>query len=276
MINNKIGIMQGRLLPKLNGRFQAHPLGYWEKEFPIAETLGLDCIEFIFDHNDYMLNPLYSKKGIDAIQDKIDTTGVFVSSICADFFMEAPFHHPDQNIVSSSQEVMIKLLKNAKILNVKDVVVPCVDQSSLKGDGLMERFINNIQVIIEEAEKQNINLSLETDLGPKDFAELLCELPSTKITVNYDTGNSASLGFNLNEEFEAYGSRISDIHIKDRTLNGGSVKLGTGDVNFENVLFAVKKINYKAPFIMQVYRDDEGLEIFKEQLKYFKGKLLTN
>jgi len=117
---------------------------------------------------------------------------------------------------------------------------------------------------------------LDGKIYKKDFAELLSELPSTKITVNYDTGNSASLGFNLKEEFEAYGSRISDIHIKDRTLNGGSIKLGNGDVNFENVLFAVKKINYKAPFIMQVYRDDEGLEIFKEQLKYFKEKLLTN
>jgi L-ribulose-5-phosphate 3-epimerase len=276
MISNKIGIMQGRLLPKLNGRFQAHPLGYWEKEFPIAAELGLDCIEFIFDHNDYMLNPLYSKNGLDQIQQSIHTTGVFVSSICADYFMEAPLHHLDPKVVENSQLVMINLLKNASILDIKDVVIPCVDQSSLKGDGSTERFIDNIQIIIEEAEKQNVNLSLETDLEPKDFSELLSELPSSRVTVNYDTGNSASFGFDIIEEFEAYGARISDIHIKDRKLNGGSVELGTGDTDFDNFLIALNKISYKAPFIMQVYRDDEGVEIFKKQLKYFKEKLLQN
>ncbi|WP_305660827.1 sugar phosphate isomerase/epimerase [Daejeonella sp.] len=268
--------MQGRLLPKLNGRFQAHPLGYWDKEFPIAAELGLDCIEFIFDHNDYILNPLYSRKGLDQIQHSIDTTGVFVSSICADYFMEAPLHHSDQKVVENSQLVMINLLKNASMLDIKDIVIPCVDQSSLKGDGSTERFIDNIQILIEEAEKQNVNLSLETDLGPKDFYELLSELPSSRVTVNYDTGNSASFGFNIIEEFEAYGSRISDIHIKDRKLNGGSVELGSGDTDFDNFLIALNKISYKAPFIMQVYRDDEGVEIFKKQLKYFKEKLLQN
>ena len=51
-IKNKFGIMQGRLLPKYHGRYQAHPVGYWKDEFPIASQLGLDSIEFILDYND--------------------------------------------------------------------------------------------------------------------------------------------------------------------------------------------------------------------------------
>ena len=31
-MNKRIGIMQGRLLPKYQGRYQAHPLGYWKNE----------------------------------------------------------------------------------------------------------------------------------------------------------------------------------------------------------------------------------------------------
>ena len=34
-----IGIMQGRLLPKFKGRYQAHPLGYWHEEFLIAKDI---------------------------------------------------------------------------------------------------------------------------------------------------------------------------------------------------------------------------------------------
>ena len=50
--------MQGRLLPKYKGRYQAHPFGYWQDEFPIASELGLDCIEFIFDY--YRLGKILS------------------------------------------------------------------------------------------------------------------------------------------------------------------------------------------------------------------------
>lgn len=43
-VKNNIGVMQGRLLPKYQGRYQAHPVGYWQDEFEIANEIGLDCI----------------------------------------------------------------------------------------------------------------------------------------------------------------------------------------------------------------------------------------
>ena len=36
--------------------------------------------------------------------------------------------------------------------------------------------------------------------------------------VNYDTGNSASLGYDPSEEISVYGHRIINVHIKDRKL----------------------------------------------------------
>lgn len=273
MISNKIGIMQGRLLSKLNGRYQAHPLGYWADEFPIAARLNLDCIEFIFDFNDYERNPLYTKEGLEEIQTVIDRTGVSVVSICADYFMEAPFHHPDKDVAAQSQHVMMNLFKNASVVGVKDIVLPCVDQSALRDSYAIELFIKNIQPVIETAEKLDVNLSLETDLGPQDFSQLLDQLPSKNVTVNYDTGNSASLGYNPIEEFENYGSRISDIHIKDRKFHGGSVILGTGDTRFDLFFAAVKTIDFRGPVIMQAFRDEQGIDIFEQQLSFFKNKL---
>ena len=38
-MENKIGVMQGRLLPKYHGRYQAHPVDYWQEEFEIARRL---------------------------------------------------------------------------------------------------------------------------------------------------------------------------------------------------------------------------------------------
>ena len=62
-MKNYLGIMQGRLLPKYKGNFQAHPVGYWQDEFKIASELGFDGIEFILDYHKAKLNPLLLIKG---------------------------------------------------------------------------------------------------------------------------------------------------------------------------------------------------------------------
>lgn len=266
--------MQGRLLPKYQGRYQAHPVGYWQKEFEVAQSIGLDCIEFILDFNDAEENPLLKEGGIEEIKAVSDKTGVTVRTICADYFMEAPLHSVDQTLAKTSQQMMARLLENAAKLEVTDVVVPCVDQSTLDGQDAADRFVEMLTPMVEIAERHGINLSLETDLAPQSFVRLLDRFNFDRVTVNYDIGNSAALGYNPVEELDFYGNRITDIHIKDRMLGGGSVVLGQGAVNFDAFFSKLKGFDYQGPFIMQVYRDEEGVEIFKQQLEWIKPYLV--
>jgi L-ribulose-5-phosphate 3-epimerase len=275
-MNNKLGVMQGRLLPKYQGRYQAFPIGSWENEFQIAKECGLDLIEFILDFNESEKNPLLYSGGVEKIVNIINDSGVSVKTICADYFMEAPLHSSDNNIAVESYKVLEKLIDSAKILKITDIVIPCVDQSSLKTREAVSRFVKSIKRIIPIIEKEGINLSLETDLAPKPFIELLDQINSKNVTVNYDIGNSASLGFNSYEELAAYGDRITDIHIKDRILGGGPVRLGYGNVDFKKFFNELKNFNYQGPFIMQAYRDDEGIEIFKKQLEYILPFINSN
>ena len=269
-MQNPIGVMQGRLLPKYQGRYQAHPVGYWQDEFSKAAELGLDCIEFVLDFNDAVFNPLLRNDGPDEILLLSDKTGVRVTTVCADYFMEAPLHHADERIAAQSQSVLQRLLSNGKELGISDIVIPCVDKSSLIADAAIERFLQRMKLMEEAAEAAGINLSLETDLAPQPFAELLERFDSPRVTVNYDAGNSAALGYDPLEELACYGEKISDIHIKDRKLGGGSVPLGTGDVQFGRFFEALRPLNYSGPLIIQAYRDDEGLEIFREQLAWMR------
>ena len=108
---------------------------------------------------------------------------------------------------------------------------------------------------------------------PQQFVNLLNRFQSDRITVNYDIGNSASLGYDLADELAAYGNRITDIHIKDRMYNGGSVVLGKGNADFKKFFKELCKYNYKGPFIIQAYRDNEGTKIFKDQLDWIKRYL---
>jgi L-ribulose-5-phosphate 3-epimerase len=269
-MSNKIGVMQGRLVPKYQGRYQAFPVGMWQDEFKVAKECGLDLVEFILDFNDAEENPLLKLGGIDEIVSVSQNTGVSVETICADYFMEAPLHSSDDKVAEESFKILERLLEASKVLKITDIVIPCVDQSSLKTKEAVDKFVKQITKIIPKIEANNINISLETDLAPQPFLTLLNQFNSKNITVNYDIGNSAALGFNSDEELETYGDRITDIHIKDRVLNDGPVTLGKGNADFSKFFNKLKEFNYQGPFIMQAYRDDEGVEIFKQQLKWIE------
>ena len=239
-----IGVMQGRLLPKYKGRYQAHPVGYWQEEFPIAKQLGLDCIEFIFDYEECDKNPLIHEKGADEILKMSSLSGVVVKTICADYFMEAPLHSMEDWVADQSYAMLSRLLQVGQQLGITDIVLPCVDQSALDDAASIARLAFQLNRISDLLEKTGINLSLETNLEPDIFVQLLENCDSSRITINYDTGNSASLGYDPRLELSAYGNRVSDVHIKDREKGGGSVQLGSGATNFDSVFSELKRLSY--------------------------------
>src|SRR4051812_30124094 len=246
-----IGIMQGRLVPRYKGRYQAFPRGYWQAEFDIARELGLASIEFILDFEDADDNPLLSESGRALIAESIARSGVRVRSVCADYFMAAPFHSEHQR---ASEAMLARLVAAAAAIGVEDVVIPCVDASSLKSADDEQRLCRSLATALPLAEAHGINLALETDLPPARFRSLLAAVGARNVTVNYDIGNSASLGFDPGEELEAYGDRITDLHVKDRVRGGSSVLLGSGNAQLERVFDLLGKLGYRGTIIMQASR----------------------
>ena len=272
-MQSPFGVMQGRLLPKYMGRYQAHPVGYWQEEFKLAAELGLNCIEFILDYDQAINNPLLTNEGISKIRRTVIDTGIEVKSVCADYFMEAPLHSSDAQQAQKSKQTLKQLLESADKLGISDLVIPCVDNSSLKNRYHQTLLQNQLEQIIPRAEFLGLNLALETDLDPVQFKTLLNQLDSPRVTVNYDIGNSASLGYIPAEELSAYGERISDVHVKDRAFGGGSVILGKGSANIPEFFELLEPYKYNGPIIMQAYRDEEGLRVFRSQLKWLKSKI---
>lgn len=270
MSKSMFGVMQGRLLPKYQGRYQAHPVGNWQDEFFVAKSVGLDSIEFILDYNDAEINPLMSDEGVAEIKALVEKTGVQIKTVCVDYLMEAPLHSDDEAVAKNSMAVLLNILEKTRPLGITDMVIPCVDQSSLNGQAAEDRFVEAMKTCEPRFAELGVNLSLETDLAPTPFVALLKRIDSNRVTVNYDIGNSAALGFDPIEELDAYGHQISDIHIKDRVLGGGPCVLGTGNADFKKFFDKLAEFNYQGPFIMQAYRDDEGVEIFKQQMQWIK------
>ena len=49
--------------------------------------------------------------------------------------------------------------------------------------------------------------------------------------------------------------------------------MGDGNANFAKFFDKLVDFDYQGPFIMQAYRDEEGVEIFKKQLDWVKPYL---
>ena len=270
-MTNFFGVMQGRLLPKFKGNFQAHPVGYWQDEFQIASEIGFDCIEFIFDYYKSESNPLLIDTQLDRILLLSKTNNVSVKSICADYFMKSPIFLDDKKINSKNKIILKRLIKNANFLGVTDVIIPLVDNSSILNDDYNQQKASSfLKEVINETELHNVNICLETDLPPRKFLKFVENLKNSKIKINYDTGNSVSLGYKFKEELDLYGHLISNIHIKDRVLGGASVPLGTGDCDFKNFFEYLSKKDYGGLFILQAYRNDDALSSLKPQYNFIR------
>lgn len=261
--------MQGRAAPKYMGHYQAHPVNYWQSEFEFASLHGFSQIEFIIDFDLWELNPLVSKRGIQEVNAYINQSNVNVASVCCDVFMDKSFHSNSSTVVSLAHEILTKIIETCSQTSIKILVIPCVDRSSFSDNKDIDRFIIEITSRLYELEKNDLRLSLETDLSPSDFKLMLDKLPES-VGVNYDTGNSASLGYSFIDEFNLYGSRINDVHLKDRKHGGGSVFLGTGDVDFEGILYQIKRLKYQGPIIMQAYRNEIGTDVLLSQFEYLR------
>ena len=256
-----LGIMQGRLVPPVEGRIQAFPRERWAEEFPNAAAAGLDAIEWIYDTYGLGANPVETDEGIESILQLSRTHKIAVHSMCADYFMDFTFVRTTEAEMAERIAHLDWLLGQARRIGVTRVVLPFVDSSAIRDDADRNAVIETLQRALPGAAAAGIELHLETSLPPAEFAALLARIPHPLVKVNYDSGNSSSLGYRPAEEFAAYGERLGSVHIKDRVFNGSTVPLGQGDADLPAVFAGLRGLKYAGDFILQVARGTAGDEV---------------
>jgi L-ribulose-5-phosphate 3-epimerase len=270
------GIMQGRLAPPEDGRFQSFPRAAWRDEIPRARAAGLDYIEWIHDDYDKGANPIFTPEGRAELAALKAASTIQTPALCGDWFMDFPFLRCTPEEREEREQHLHDLLPIAAGIGAHRMVIPIVDNSRI----VTEEDKNIIQEVLERAlpvaEQWGVELHLETDLNPRNFAAFLARIPHPMLKVNWDSGNSSGLGYIASEEFAAYGDRIGSIHIKDRYRKpeGGieTRPLGTGSADFDDVFACMKQIDYKGGVTLQVARGLPGQEVefIQTQLAYVK------
>ena len=253
--------MQGRLSPPSGGRFQSFPRERWVDEFPLAATAGLDSIEWIYDRYGADVNPLTTDAGIARMAALSQQHGIAVRSVCADWFMDFPLVRASASEREFRLAALTSLLDRCGIARIQRMVIPFVDISKIETERDGDNVADALAIIWPAAERNEVEIHLETSLPPKRFRDLLARCDHPLLRVNYDSGNSASLGYDTREEFAAYGEWIGSVHVKDRVMGGGTVPLGQGDADLDALFDCMQSTGYDGDIILQVAREQEGDEV---------------
>jgi len=257
----KIGMMQGRLSCPKDNRIQFFPKDEWEVEFSSATQVGFDCIEWLYDLRDAKINPITTDEGIETAKTLSLKHGVQIRSLCAHCFIESPLAGANDAKLDELLRLIDWLFQRAKQLGVTRIVLPLEDASLLASSHEFDRQVEWMKQAVDFAEKAGLEIDLETTLDPLSLALFLDRLPHHLLKVNYDIGNSAGMGYKIEDEFSAYGQRIGSIHIKDKTLNGPTVAIGTGSADFSALTRLLHLINYDGDIVLEAARGLPGDEL---------------
>jgi hexulose-6-phosphate isomerase len=253
--------MQGRLSPPETDSIQAFPLRGWRDEFARARAAGLAAIEWIYDVYGEGANPIETDEGANEALELAARSGVAIDSVCADWFMPNRLVRAERAERARRLERLRWLIGRCRRLEAWRLVLPFVDASAIEGPEDEEDVLDAVRTVLPEAERTGVELHLETALEPAQYRALLAGIDHELVKVNYDSGNSASLGYRPPDELGAYGDRIGSVHVKDRVRGGGTVALGDGDADLPALFRGLAQVGFAGDYVLQVARSRPGEEI---------------
>lgn len=270
------GFMQGRLSPKVDGKIQAFPRDDWRQEFELAEQHGWRLMEWTLDQEGFEENPVMTQSGRREIRHLMQKYNISIPSATADFTMQAPFYKASGTQRLALLNQLERFLINAAEVGIKLTVVPLVDNGSLENEEQITSLKAGLQSLQSILQQNNQMIIFESDFAPNALAKFIADFPENTIGINYDSGNSASLGFHPVDEWRAYGERIKNVHIKDRLFQGTTVPLGTGATDFANLFKQLSAFSYKGNLIFQTARADndaQHVNVLNEYRRFIEEKI---
>lgn len=255
---SRIGFMQGRLSPQIDGKIQAFPWPHWEVEFAIAGEARFESMEWTLDADRLYENPLMLSTGQARIRHLATTSGVSVNSLTGDCFMQEPFWKAADRRREQLLVDLEAVLDACSAVGITFAIIPLVDNGRLEDNNQRESLLDGLLPQVPALARRGMAILFESDLAAPALADLISGFPAATFGINYDIGNSASLGFDAQRDLETYGKRVRNVHVKDRLLGGTTVPLGTGAADLPAVFRELARIDYRGDFILQTARAHDG------------------
>ena len=180
--------------------------------------------------------------------------GIEIPSLTGDCFMQSPFFKAPSLIFKTLIQDLKNIIVSCAALGIKFIVFPLVDNGRLENEKQENLLKEGLALVDNLLLKNEIKIVFESDFSPNKLESFIYDFSSSNYGINYDTGNSAALGYNCEDEILAYGERIFNVHIKDRLLHGATVPLGQGNADIPKVIKDLNSLGYSGNFILQTAR----------------------
>jgi L-ribulose-5-phosphate 3-epimerase len=247
-LEQRIGIMQGRLVRAATGELESSPGERWRDEFRDAAALRLHHIELVADRLLDSANPMWSSEGRDEIADVAASTGVAVASLCLNEVLTSP-------IDDRSTDLAKRLGPVLRALHIPVVVVPLLEASDLNSVDQVSaaRSILVLADLLDDDGRVVVELSLSAE----DSLRFLDTTDSPRVGLCYDIGNATAFGFDPAHELRILGSAVWHLHAKDKNASKENVRFGTGRVPFAEVFEELSTQGFDGLVTMEATRGDD-------------------
>ena len=218
-------------------------------------------MEWTIDQERLRENPLTTEPGRSEILALSRENGVRIPSLTGDCFMQAPFWKVDADAREALRRRPRSGARLLRRIGIEFVVIPLVDNGKIENARADSDTL--LRVLLARAaslcEARHVKIVFESDLPPARARPVHREAyPPTIFGINYDSGNSASLGYDCDEEIAAYAPRILNVHVKDRLRGGTTVPLGTGAADLAKTIRLIEQSGYTGQYILQTARAADG------------------
>lgn len=262
----------------------------WVERINLVKECGYDFIEISIDETDERLARLdWSDEEINKIHKTLIDTGIRIPSMCFSGHRRFPMGSRDEKIREKAMELMEKAIIFADKMGIRNIQMAGYDVYYEEGgEDTKKYFIENLKKALEWASSYNVILAIEIMDHPfinsiTKYMEFSKLLNSPWLKVYPDVGNLTAWPQNdtLYElELGIKEKEIIAIHLKDtlavtNTFPGKfkEVPFGEGCVDFPKVFKKLKELNYKGPFLIEMWTEKSNNPI--EEVKKAKEWILN-
>ncbi len=264
----------------------------WIERINLVKECGYDFFEISIDETDERLARLdWSDDEINRIHKALVDTGIRIPSMCFSGHRRFPMGSMDEKIREKAMELMKKAIIFADKMGIRNIQMAGYDVYYEEGnEQTRQYFIENLKKAIEWASSYNIILAIEIMDHPfinsiTKYMEFSRIINSPWLKVYPDVGNLTAWPENdtLYElELGIREKEIVAIHLKDtlavtETFPGKfkEVPFGEGCVDFPKIFTKLKELNYKGPFLIEMWteKSDNPIAEVKKAKEWILDKM---
>lgn len=260
-----------------------------EKSLEVAKDSGFSAIEVCFGEDEWITQDT-KLSDVEILRKKIESHHLKISSLASGLFWKYALTSDSLKVSQKASDIIRSMLKAGSILGVDTILVipgwvsvPWVpDAEIVDYKTAHKRALESLKVLSSDAEKEKVCIGIENVwnrmlLSPLEMAEFIDKIGSPYVGAYFDIGNVVYSG-HPQHWIDILGHRIKKVHFKDYknsigTLDG-FVPLLYGDVNWKEVMKALRGVGYNSYCVAEFFPKPEFAECLIKQVSMAMDKIL--